>query len=275
MDHGMNPSGGDGPVVASYQNIPVPQTAQLGGQIPVLSRAEILGMLQTLEQMRNAGVPPTDRRYVHLVKLLKAQNLSALQRKPTVPNEPAGKPNGLPQAPPSLALPPLGEDGIDSVKPQAPLGPFTASQLAQLKAQILAYRYLSRNLSMPPALLTTIKAMQAKKPAYPPAAYPPGTPARPSPATPGPQPAAPPTPSQPAKLDPRFLYSERERRIASRIQSRISELSQLLPTLEGDSKTKALIEMKQLRLVGIQKKVRREASEEMKKLFALELAAER
>jgi hypothetical protein len=50
--------------------------------------------------MRNAGVPPTDRRYVNLVKLLKAQNLSALQRKPTAPTEtPSGKPNGVPQPP--------------------------------------------------------------------------------------------------------------------------------------------------------------------------------
>jgi SWI/SNF-related matrix-associated actin-dependent regulator of chromatin subfamily A protein 2/4 len=97
------------------------------------------------------------------------------------------------------------------------------------------------------------------------------TPARPAPATAAPQP----TPSQPATLDPRFLYSERERRIACRIQARISELSQLLPTLEGEAKTKALIELKQLRLVNIQKKVRREVADEMKKIYAMELAAER
>jgi hypothetical protein len=47
MDTGMNPPGSDGPMIAGYQNAPMQSTqTQVSGQIPVLSRAEILGMLQ-------------------------------------------------------------------------------------------------------------------------------------------------------------------------------------------------------------------------------------
>lgn len=42
------------------------------------------------------------------------------------------------------------------------LGGIPTAQLFQLKAQILAYKYLSRNLPLPPKLLSTIKNFSVK-----------------------------------------------------------------------------------------------------------------
>ena len=36
-------------------------------------------------------------------------------------------------------------------------GPFTQDQLIQLRAQILAYKYLSRNIPLPPNILQGIR----------------------------------------------------------------------------------------------------------------------
>lgn len=60
-----------------------------------------------------------------------------------------------------------------------------------------------------------------------------------------PQPA--PAPVGPVKLDPRFLYQERERRILGKMAYRINELLSIIPTLTGTPRMRAEIELKQLK----------------------------
>ena len=52
----------------------------------------------------------------------------------------------------------------------------------------------------------------------------------------------------PVKLDPRFLYQERERRILAKMAYRVNELMQIIPTLNGTPRMRAEIELKQLKV---------------------------
>lgn len=52
----------------------------------------------------------------------------------------------------------------------------------------------------------------------------------------------------PAKLDPRFLYQERERRMLSKMAHRVNELIELIPSLTGTPRMRAEIELKQLKV---------------------------
>jgi hypothetical protein len=58
-------------------------------------------------------------------------------------------------------------------------------------------------------------------------------------------------PNNPVRLDPRFLLSERERRIHARVAYRLQELEQLLPTLSGQAYDNALLELRQLKVAVV------------------------
>ena len=58
-------------------------------------------------------------------------------------------------------------------------------------------------------------------------------------------------PIGPVKLDPRFLYHERERRILAKMAHRVNELIQVIPTLTGTQRMRAEIELKQLKVLVI------------------------
>lgn len=59
------------------------------------------------------------------------------------------------------------------------------------------------------------------------------------------------------------LQEDREKRISSRVQSRIQEISELLPTSSPDIRRTLIIEQKQLRLVPLQHKVRKSVMSSM------------
>lgn len=99
--------------------------------------------------MRAQGVNESDLRYATLLKILKTQSLHG---HPMNPN-----PNYRPPATQSPSVTPkhssagkVAGNGINQY------------QLFQLKAQILAYKYLSRNMSLPPKLLAAVRAFSMK-----------------------------------------------------------------------------------------------------------------
>ncbi|QQP38734.1 Uncharacterized protein FKW44_019403, partial [Caligus rogercresseyi] len=63
---------------------------------------------------------------------------------------------------------------------------------------------------------------------------------------------------KPPGIDPISLLNERENRLAARVASRIDELSNLPGSLEEDTRTKAEIELRALRLLNFQRKLRAE-----------------
>ncbi len=175
---------------------------------------------------------------------------------------------------------------------------FQNPQMLQLRAQIMAYRYLARNHPLPPQI---VMAVQGRKPEGAAAGPPPtgsgpaptqrppgapGGPPPPSPQQPRPpippqqqqpggqhqyqqQPQQPPPPpgskmsrvtpvSKPAGLDPITLLQERENRLASRVAHRIDELSNLPVNMAGDVRMKAEIELRSLRLLNFQRQLRAE-----------------
>ncbi|TPX55887.1 hypothetical protein PhCBS80983_g04959 [Powellomyces hirtus] len=81
----------------------------------------------------------------------------------------------------------------------------------------------------------------------------------------------------PSGIDPYALVQERERHIKARISYRISELEQLPSNLsnDGDAKLRALIELKSLKLLEKQKKLRAEVIQSLGKATTLATAADR
>lgn len=67
---------------------------------------------------------------------------------------------------------------------------------------------------------------------------------------------APTTGVKPDSLSVEFMLQERERRIKSRMQHRMEELKSLPNQLPTEVKMKAVIEMKQLQLLDLQKRLR-------------------
>jgi SWI/SNF-related matrix-associated actin-dependent regulator of chromatin subfamily A protein 2/4 len=76
--------------------------------------------------------------------------------------------------------------------------------------------------------------------------------------------------AKPNGIDPIEILKERENRIAQRIAHRISELSNLPANLPEDLRTKAMIELRALRLLNFQKQLR----QEVVKLLSLQLSYE-
>lgn len=64
--------------------------------------------------------------------------------------------------------------------------------------------------------------------------------------------------AKPQGIDPIEVLKERENRIAQRIAHRINELLNLPANLPEDLKTKAMIELRALRLLTFQKQLRQE-----------------
>jgi SWI/SNF-related matrix-associated actin-dependent regulator of chromatin subfamily A protein 2/4 len=73
--------------------------------------------------------------------------------------------------------------------------------------------------------------------------------------------------AKPQGIDPIEVLKERENRIAQRIAHRISELSNLPANLPDDLRTKALIELRALRLLNFQKQLRQEVVKSIEDIF--------
>lgn len=207
------------------------------------------------------------------------QNMMARQ------GPPGGPPMG-PGGPPPTGGPPGQEKGQ-----------FQNPQMLQLRAQIMAYRFLARNQPLPNQIAM---AVQGKRPENqgPPGSTPFGGAGRPggppvsgSPSGPpnmqvpalnaqrppnqaGPMGGGPPTSTggpnanvkpnrvtpvaKPAGIDPITLLQERENRLAARVAHRIDELSNLPVHMADDTRTKAEIELRALRLLNFQRQLRAE-----------------
>lgn len=103
--------------------------------------------------MRARGIDKNDPRYMTLLKILKAQLLHGYSFTPTSGETSNGVTVSASNGPTST-----GDKGMLKIGP----GGITQYQLFQLKAQILAYKYLSRNLALPPKLLTAIRTFSMK-----------------------------------------------------------------------------------------------------------------
>jgi hypothetical protein len=149
--------------------------------------------------MRQAGIPPTDQRYLAVLKILKIQTQFGIQlnatnfpqlatqgyllqsqpqasvqvqpKQPSLPSQTA-TPSFSAHPPQALTTP---QSMVNSFTPQPQTSsatsdkktPLSSYQVFQLKAQIMAYKYLSKNMPLPPKLLTalrtfTLKAQQEK-----------------------------------------------------------------------------------------------------------------
>lgn len=171
----------------------------------------------------------------------------------------------------------------------------TQHQMLQLKAQILAFKYLSRNAPVPAKLLAAIRGFHIK-------------PHSTLSITQLPKTEVPSTPSQvqsenetesdlqviqaiggkPDGISMAYILQEREKRIKSRLGSRMEELSSLLNDLSNSTNTttssyflsipelkrKAVIELKQLKLLELQKKLRAEITDKLRKTIDLEAVSE-
>ncbi|KAK3089324.1 hypothetical protein FSP39_002728 [Pinctada imbricata] len=78
--------------------------------------------------------------------------------------------------------------------------------------------------------------------------------------------------AKPQGLDPIVILNERENRIAARISSRIQELQNLPAIMADDMKTKAMIELRALRLLNFQRQLRSEVVGCMRRDTTLETA---
>jgi ATP-dependent helicase STH1/SNF2 len=134
----------------------------------------------------------------------------------------------------------------------------TPEQREQAKAQQSAYRHLTRNVPAPEDALKTIKK---------------------DPSTPSAKPATPTKHVSTAPvsisnngvtlglipMDAAFIIQERENRIQNRMKQRLEELRVLYPMLPDEMRIDALIEIKQLELFEMQKRVRTNILEEFQR----------
>jgi SWI/SNF-related matrix-associated actin-dependent regulator of chromatin subfamily A protein 2/4 len=197
--------------------------------------------------------------------------------------------NGGPPGPPGHGGPP-GQGPPGQSGPQGPGGQdrqFQNTQMLQLRAQIMAYRFLARNQPLPPQIAMAVSGRRPEQPQGGQPGGPPGygrgspmgppgsqqaqqqaqqVPPGASPRPPGPQQQQQPgmkasriTPvSKPSGIDPVQLLQERENRLASRVAHRIDELSNLPVNMADDVRLKAEIELRALRLLNFQRQLRAE-----------------
>ena len=177
-------------------------------------------------------------------------------------------------------------------------GPFSVQQLEQLKAQIMAFKQLSRNMKLSDALQQAIagakfepdskgaldpKQMQRKVLEATQPRSQGGVPKQQSQNVQG-------TPQSakdidmkrlvvpgvtPRGMDPYALIVERENQIKGRIQYRIKELESLPGNMPIEQKRKALIELKSLRLLEKQRELREQLFRGMERQTVLETAVDR
>lgn len=225
------------------------------------------------------------------------------------PPGPPGPPGPLgPPGPPQQGGPPTTGPGGPPGNPND--RNFQNTQMLQLRAQIMAYRFLARNQALPPQIAVAVTGRRPEQqgppgqPGYgPPGSSPMGPPnaqpvpgnagsPRPPPgAQPGGQPGQqPPQPGQqpqqaggmkanritpvskPAGIDPVTLLQERENRLAARVSHRIDELSNLPVNMADDVRLKAEIELRALRLLNFQRQLRAEVVASTRRDTTLETA---
>ncbi|XP_065185679.1 probable global transcription activator SNF2L2 [Sycon ciliatum] len=122
-----------------------------------------------------------------------------------------------------------------SAAASAPSNHLSEEQQQQLKAQIVAFRYLSSNKGVPAHVLSVAQCENKISRT---------------------------TVPRPVGVDPAKVLRERELRIAGRIQSRVEQLNQIpIAGLREDIATQAQIELRALRLVDLQRQVRRSVLE--------------
>lgn len=118
-------------------------------------------------------------------------------------------------------------------------GSLTEEQQAQLRAQIVAYRCLSTNQTVPARVLNIAQTRRANAAN----ALEQAIPTRRT------------TMPRPTGIDPLAVLRQRELHVQGRIRSRIEELSDLPADLRVDISLQAQIELRALRLHDLQKKV--------------------
>eukprot|EP00095_Tigriopus_kingsejongensis_P009239 maker-scaffold495_size155559-snap-gene-0.32 protein:Tk09239 transcript:maker-scaffold495_size155559-snap-gene-0.32-mRNA-1 annotation:"homeotic gene" len=254
---------------------PSPMTGPPNSYPPTQGPPSDLQKLQnSINQMEERGMQ-NDPRYNQARQL--HQNMMSRQ----------GPPPGAPGAPPGAGPPggPAGPPGQDK-------GQFQNPQMLQLRAQIMAYRFLARNQPLPPQIAMAVSGKRPEgqgppgappygpsRPGGPPGSASPGGPPNmqapapggrgptpnttgPTGGTPGVAPTGKPnrvTPvAKPAGIDPITLLQERENRLAARVAHRIDELSNLPVSMADDTRTKAEIELRALRLLNFQRQLRAE-----------------
>lgn len=158
---------------------------------------------------------------------------------------------------------------------------FTPTQLTQLKAQIIAFKQLSRNQPIPENLYPALglKPGGSSLPATP-LTKPMAAMANMTPTSLSLQDRS--TPRTPKftienipGLKPMYLAAEREKYVKTRLENRQKELSILPLDMPEELKLKAEIELTQLRLLEHQRQVRAAIAAELKRVIAIENAAER
>jgi SNF2 family DNA or RNA helicase len=258
-------------------NVSYPQSSINLQQVYAASpirRQDIVHLVHILSELKNKGLGPSDPRYLALLKILKmAQLYISLAKKQ--------------QQNPNVQI-----EGLSS------------EQLNALRAQLIAHRHLTRNMPVPEDVLRSVKPLSSSS-----RLSPISTSTSPSPSSSTPilsSTSAPtsiqtaiPTQNQtlistsntslnpnsnpsavpqlnnvpaPSLLDANLVIEEREKRIQERIKNRLAELKRLLPSLSESQKTNAMIEIKKLELLDVQKKLRNSIAEEMTNIATLQLA---
>eukprot|EP01114_Cavostelium_apophysatum_P002760 TRINITY_DN1244_c0_g1_i1.p1 TRINITY_DN1244_c0_g1~~TRINITY_DN1244_c0_g1_i1.p1 ORF type:complete len:1348 (-),score=431.50 TRINITY_DN1244_c0_g1_i1:91-4134(-) len=283
-----------------------------------LSREDVVRVVDALELLKSQGVDAQDERYAALLKILKAQSLFGYNFQGITSDKAKSNGSGSSSSSGNIALNQL------KVGP----GGLTNYQLFQLKAQILAFKYLSKNVPLPAKLLGAIRNFQIQKqaqangqanqqPIVPvtsqtvpvsngPAQRPPSTPqqspangtkaAAPvatktaaSPAAPPSIPPAKPSPlmadadndaiviqgigGKPDSLAVAYVMQEREKRIRGRMDRRREELESLMPLFTSEQKRRAVIELKQIKLAELQKKVRADVTDRLRRAVEIEVSS--
>ncbi|KAG1459923.1 hypothetical protein G6F56_006058 [Rhizopus delemar] len=124
-------------------------------------------------------------------------------------------------------------------RPEPSTDPLSTTQLSTLKNQLFAYKLISKNMPLPPALQHTV---------------------------------FPPDPSP--ECDPHTIISDRENRLLNRIQHRIDELESL-PSNLSSAKLRAMVELKSLRLAQRQRQLREEIISGMTRSTTLATCSDR
>lgn len=297
-----------------------------------MSKESVMKIVHSLEDLKRQGMDQRDPRFVALLRVLQIQRNHGHNINWDPRNSNGNTSTTFSNGPPSN--PPVNNSNLEQSKSELLNGNGTTKakgtnpsklgiaphQLVQLKAQIVAYKFLTKNLPLPPQVLNAIRSpfkpqpsmnssaptsipvqntfVQPKPsattpvPSQTPSSQPPTqrtTAIVPPSQLPSPQPSPssqPPTqvssvqPSQPQaqipsalipdKLGLAYLVSEREKRISARMTSRLEQLNALSSEIPEDMKRKAMIEVKQLRLLQTQKKLRANIIERMRRMAELE-----
>lgn len=167
---------GDGTTTQLLNRDEVVQLIRVRTSLASRIKCASLNEPQALEAMKQAGVPASDKKYATMVKLLRSQNLSSLgfvkapssattqQAAPQPAPAPSTASTSAPAEgaqPGDPALVQMNEDlqQQKQVPSTVKTSPFSPAQVQQLKAQILAYRYLTHNMALPPNLLLAIRGV--------------------------------------------------------------------------------------------------------------------